>query len=80
MIIHINKERYARILSQCLRMTLKDASQPIYEDIEYHLLQGESGICDTCKGQFDSVEAETPAQLETIKWKMSRQDTKTESI
>lgn len=78
MIIHISKARYEHIRGQGYNMTHYIAeSGPIsltgrrYSDGDnvYHLLDGEHARCETCGSEFDSIVADTPAELEVAKGK-----------
>lgn len=75
LIIHINQDRYARIsgqgydLSQHIQPKVI-STQQAEGDVEYHTLQGEQGTCSVCGIEADSVDAETPVDLEYIKMAM----------
>lgn len=74
MIIHISQQRYEFIKSQGYTTYFVAESgghqgRKRYHDgdNEFHLLDDEYAFCKTCGEPFDSVDANTPAELETIK-------------
>lgn len=74
MIIHISRNRFDRIQALSFGFPVlhpRVLTQPIRTgDNEYHLLEGERGLCDPCHAEFDSVNAESPVDLEYIKESM----------
>ena len=65
-IIHISRARYEHIRSQGyqLSMTVNHIGHYPSGDTEYHLLDGERGHCEFCGGEFDSIKANDPAELD----------------
>ena len=75
-IYHIEESRFHRIISQGYLIkysrSLAHPDQPMpkkwaEENAQYHLIDGEQGFCAYCDANFDSLRAETPAELETEK-------------
>lgn len=78
MIIHISEQRYRKIQGQGWNLTLDLTSEQMENlrkkaDTEFHLLTDERARCNDCGEEFNSVEADTPADLENIKWRISHE-------
>lgn len=68
MIIHLSRERYERIKRQGYgHKTYVHPPKAASEDVEFHLLAGESAFCDACGVEVESVKAETPTDIQRIK-------------
>lgn len=75
MIIHISQQRYEFIKSQGYNLTYCIAESGGHQgeqryfdgDTTFHLLDDEHGFCGDCRAEFDSVDANSAAELETIK-------------
>jgi hypothetical protein len=72
MILHVSQQRFDNHLSQGypLRsyppLALSEiSSKP--GDTTYHILSGETGRCDACNAEFESLKFDTPADLEMLK-------------
>lgn len=72
-IYHIDAARFERIRSQGHKFELTGLRirTPPYRDgdASYHLIDGERALCSHCGKEFDSLKAETPAELEMEKMK-----------
>lgn len=73
-IIHINSQRYDFIRSQGYSLAIPDGmtAAGVYQtyedgDVVFHLLDGERGICSECGVEKVSVDANDPAEMETVK-------------
>lgn len=83
MIIHISRQRYEFIRSLGYNFTVTEASTaPRYVEGSnlYHLLAREKGWCVDCDMRVESVDANSAAELETIKACMEMERDPTESI
>lgn len=75
MIIHISRERLERVMAQGYSFSVRsrdEFTQPVGWAgngplTEYHVLNGEQAVCGKCGSLFDSVAADTPSELETLK-------------
>lgn len=73
--IHISRQRFDFIKAQGFRLPIKGSAEEIQAivqrlgegDTQYHILDDEFAFCDTCQEAFDSIDANSPAELETIK-------------
>lgn len=83
MIIHISRERLEKIKSQgyplgSINLTVEQmtALRSMPGDTEYHAIDGEVALCETCgDGAFyTSITANTPAELDTVKWEIAKTD------
>lgn len=67
-IIHISRDRYEHIRSQGFHLGfVPEPDRYPAGDTEYHLLDGEVAHCETCNGEFESVKANDPAELDMAK-------------
>jgi hypothetical protein len=68
-VYHIDRCRFERIRAQGYQLPVERESIKTYPagDSEYHLIDGERGFCSYCRSMFDSLQAETPADLEMEK-------------
>lgn len=71
---HISRQRWDSIKSQgyplgtvSLTPAQWSAVKLVPHDAEYHFLEGERGLCEQCNVEFDSVVANTPAELDEAK-------------
>lgn len=78
MIFHISQQRFDFIKSQGYGFrhyegsageakTIQERPLTLPNDTEFHVLDGEYAFCETCGSAFDSVDANSPSELETIK-------------
>lgn len=73
MIFHIDKDRFDRLRSQGYQLTMSRYNATAVDgDTTYHLIEGERGSCRYCGNMvFDSLKAETPADLDMEKMKLA---------
>jgi hypothetical protein len=64
---HIDKNRFERIKAQGYHLGTVDLAKYPNGDSEYHLINGNHAWCGYCQGEFDSLRAESPAELQMEK-------------
>lgn len=77
MIIHISRERYEHIRGQGWKLgTFPASSARKYPtgDTEFHLLDGDHGLCETCGVESESIVASDPAELDAAKYHLLRME------
>ena len=69
-LFHISIERYSNIRKHGWQLSAPAAIEgATYRDgnTTFHLLSDDRGFCEECGGEFESLMADTPVELERIK-------------
>lgn len=71
MILHISRNRFDFIRKLGWALPIKSDSGPRFlmepDGTTYHVLDDEYGWCDSCLSPFDSIDANSPTELEIVK-------------